>query len=315
METLPQRPFRFGVLSYPACADLAAQARRAEELKYDIYHLSDHVFNIAPITAMTAAALATSKIRIGTAVLGNDFWHPAILARELLAIDCLSNGRLEFGLGSGWYAEDYKQSGIPMDAPGVRISRLEEAVQIYKGLLSGDTVSFQGKYYNVSELNLVAKPTQQPHPPIMIGGGSKRVLQMAGRVADIVSINNRTTASGGIDPLSQASEAFAQKVVWVREGAGERLSKVELSILVGTPIITDTPERAALEVVEGDQKWWGTSLTPEQVLASPAHLIGSVDQIVDKIYQNRERFGLSYYVIFDSALESFAPVVQRLAGI
>ena len=112
MATFPQRPFRFGVLSYPACADLAAQARRAEELGYDTYHLSDHFMCIAPIAAMTAAALATTKIRIGSAVLGNDFWHPAVLARELLAIDCISNGRLEFGLGSGWYSEDYKQTGI-----------------------------------------------------------------------------------------------------------------------------------------------------------------------------------------------------------
>jgi probable F420-dependent oxidoreductase len=314
MCPFPLHPFRFGVLNFPACEGLAAQARRAEELGYDVFHLSDHFTNIAPVAAMTSAAMATTKIRIGSAVFGNDFWHPAVLAREMLAVDCLSNGRLEFGLGSGWYSEDYKQTCIPMDSTGVRISRLEESVQIYKGLLSGETVTFQGKYYEVSELNLVAKPTQHPHPPIMIGGGSKRVLSLAGREADIISLNGRTTSSGGYDPLSLSQAAFAQKIDWIREAAGERLAQLELSVLSGTAVVTDTPEQTVQEIVEGDRKWWGASLTPEQVMESPTHLIGSVEQIVEKILQNRERFGLSYYVIFDDALESFAPVVQRLAG-
>ncbi len=313
MNILQQRPFRFGVLGYPACADLAAQARRAEELGYSAYHLSDHVFNIAPIAAMTAAALATSTIRIGSMVLGNDFWNPVILARELLAIDYLSNGRLEFGIGSGWYIEDYKQSGIPMNSPGVRISRLEESLTILKSLLSGETVSYQGKYYTIQEHKPGAQPVQHPHPPITIGGGGKRVLSLAARQADIVGLNSRMTASGGIDLHTNTLEGTRQKVEWVREAAGERLSELEFSILAGNPVITTSPEQAAARIVE-DNEYWGGNLTVEQVLESPGYLVGDVEQIIEKLCQNRERFGFSYYVIFDGALESFAPVVKRLAG-
>ena len=314
MITLPNHPFRFGVLNYPDCADLIAQARIVEDLGYDVFLLSDHIFAVAPMSGLAAVASATAKVRIGSMVLGNDFWHPAILARELLAIDCLSNGRLEFGLGSGWYSEDYKQTGIPMDSPGVRISRLEESSHVFKGLLSGEKVSFHGKYYNIDELALSTKPIQQPHPPILIGGGSKRVLSLAARQADIVGFNCRTTATGGLDPVSMTLEATQQKADWVYKDAGERLPGLELSIMVNEPVITNSIEPSIRKIIEDNKNWWGTNLTPEQVTESPHYLLGSVEQIADKIIQNRERFGISYYVIFDDALESFAPVVKRMAG-
>lgn len=312
MPGLPNRPFRFGVLCYPSSETLLSLPRRAEELGYSAYLLSDHLMNIAPIAQMAAAALTTTQIRIGTAVLGNDFWNPAVLAREILALDCISKGRLELGIGSGWYSQDYKWSGIPLDTPGVRISRLEESVQIFKGLLRGQEFSFQGKYYHIDGLTLQPKPIQQPHPPIVVGGGSPRVLRMAGRLADIVSINVRSTPNGWLDPQSNALEAFAQKVEWVREGAGERLPELELSVYIPAFVITDTPEKAAEQASDAERKFLGDSLTPQQLLQSPARLIGSVEQICEKLYQNRERFGLSYYVVSD--LEAFAPVVARLAG-
>ena len=314
MFTLPNHPFRFGVLNYPACADLIARARIVEDLGYDVFLLSDHFFAVAPMSGLAAVAEATAKVRIGSMVLGNDFWHPAILARELLAIDCLSNGRLEFGLGSGWYSEDYKQTGIPMDSPGVRISRLEESSHVLKGLLSGEKVSFHGKYYNIDELALSTKPIQQPHPPILIGGGSKRVLSLAASQADIVGFNCRTTATGGLDPISMTLEATQQKADWVYKDAGERLPGLELSILVNDVVITDSIEPSIRKIIEDNKNWWWTNLTPEQVTESPHFLLGSVEQIADKIIQNRERFGISYYVVFEGALESFAPVVKRMAG-
>jgi len=168
MPALPHHPFRFGVLNFgiSSGAELTTRARRHEDLGYSTFLLSDHVFNFAPFTGMAAAALATSRLRVGTYVLGNDFWHPAILAREALAIDLVSNGRLEFGLGSGWYSADYAQTGIPLDSPGVRISRLEESVSIMKGLLSGETVAFHGKYYHIDQLSVAPKPCSSPTRPL-----------------------------------------------------------------------------------------------------------------------------------------------------
>ena len=315
MTTLPHHPFRFGVLNFgiSSAAELSDRARRHEDLGYSTFLLSDHVFNFAPLTGMAVAAQATSRLRVGTHVLANDFWHPAILAREALAIDLVSNGRLEFGLGSGFYSEDYAQTGIPLDSPGVRISRLEESVSILKGLLSGETVTFHGRYYHIDQLSLVPKPVQQPHPPILIGGGSKRILSLAARQADIVSFNIRTTPEGGFDPTSATLQATQEKVEWVCQAAGERLPGLEFSVLVSSAIVTGDREQAARQIADG-WKSAGIEYTVEHVLESPAFLIGEVEQIVEKLYQNRERFGFSYYVVFEDALESFAPVVQRLAG-
>lgn len=314
MPGLPRHPFRFGVLNFgvASAAELAARARRHEDLGYSTFLLSDHVFNLAPFTGMAAAAQATSRLRVGTYVLGNDFWHPAMLAREALAIDLVSNGRLELGLGSGWYSGDYVQTGIPLDSPGVRISRLEESVTILKSLLSGETVTFHGKYYHIDQLSVFPKPVQQPHPPILIGGGSRRTLSLAARQADIVSFNSRTTPEGGLDPTSVTLVATHEKVEWVCQAAGDRLPGLEFNVLCQSVIVTRDREQAARKIVE-DWKWH-MEYKVEQVLESPAFLIGEVEQVVEKLHQNRERFGFSYYVVFEDTLESFAPVVQCLAG-
>jgi probable F420-dependent oxidoreductase len=314
MPTLPHHPFRFGCLNFslPSGAEFAARARLHEDLGYSTLLLSDHVFNCGPITGMVAAALATTRLRVGTCVLGNDFWNPAIIARELLTIDQVSDGRLEFGLGSGWYASDYTQSGIAFDSPGVRISRLEESVAILKGLLSGETVTFNGAYYHLDQLDLAKKPVQQPHPPIMIGGGGRRILSLAARQADIISFNARATSTGGLDPSSTTLQATQEKVDWVCQAAGERLPGLEFNVLASV-IITSDQEAAARKAGE-NWKWTGNELTADQVLESPASLIGEVEEIVEKIQKNRERFGFSYYTIFENDLETFAPVVKRLAG-
>jgi probable F420-dependent oxidoreductase len=314
MPVIPHHPFRFGVLNFGFSSEteLTSRARRHEDLGYSTFLLSDHVFNFAPFTGMAAAAQATSHLRVGTCVLANDFWHPAMLAREALAIDLVSNGRLELGLGSGFYSGDYTQTGISLDSPCVRISRLEESVSILKGLLSGETVTFHGNYYHSDQLSVFPKPVQQPHPPIVIGGGSRRTLSLAARQADIVSFNIRTTPEGWVDPTSLTLQATQKKVEWVCQAARERLPDLEFNVLCSSTIITRDREQAAQQIVE-DWKFPGED-TVEQVLESPAFLIGEVDQIVGKLHQNRERFGFSYYVVFEDALEGFAPVVQRLAG-
>jgi alkanesulfonate monooxygenase SsuD/methylene tetrahydromethanopterin reductase-like flavin-dependent oxidoreductase (luciferase family) len=137
-----------------------------------------------PITGMMAATAATTTLRIGSNVFANDFRHPIMLGREAAAVDLFSNGRFVFGLGKGFYGGDYQQSGIPLDPPGVRVGRLEEAIQIMKGMFTTAPFSFSGKHYRIRDFSLHPAPVQQPHPPILVGGGSPRVLALAGREAD-----------------------------------------------------------------------------------------------------------------------------------
>ena len=194
----------------------------------------------------------------------------------------------------------------------MRISRLIESVQIVKGLLSGETVSFHGKYYHIDQLSLAPKPVQQPHPPILIGGGSKRILSLAAREADIVSFNIRSTPEGGLDATSNSLQAIQEKVDWVCQAAGERLPDLEFTV-VGDIVITGDREGAARKIVN-DWKSMGVEYTEEIVLESPAFILGDVESIVDQLHQNRERFGFSYYTFGADQIEDFAPLVQRLAG-
>jgi probable F420-dependent oxidoreductase len=309
-------PFRFG-LTTPnggtSREDWCKRARAIEAAGFSTLLVGDHlIIPMGPFAGMMAAADATTSLRIGTFVLGNDFRHPVYLAQEAASIDRLSGGRLELGLGTGWYKGDYAMSGIPLDAPGTRIGRLEEAVPIIKGFFSDGPFDFAGRYYNVRGVDGLPKPVQKPRPPIMIGGGSRRVLSFAAREADIVSVNIKTTRDGWLDLSSVSPEAAADKVAWVREAAGERFEALELNILVMKVVVTDHRRQAARESLKG----WELPTDDASVdrwLDSPSVLIGTVDQIVEDLQARRQRYGFSYVTIFEP-MEAFIPVVERLAG-
>ncbi len=160
---------------------------------------------------------------------------------------------------------------------------------------------------------IMPKPVQQPHPPILIGGGSQRVLSLAARQADIISFDIRKATVGWLDTTSVSLEATRQKVEWVCQAAGERLPGLEFNNVLQGTAVSGNQEQAARQIIE-NWKQLGIEYTLEQVLESPAFLLGDVEQIVDKLQQYREQFGFSYYIFGGDSIEDFAPVVQRLAG-
>lgn len=305
-----QRPFRFGVVAahIQSRAGWISQVRKAEDLGYDTLLVVDHITtSLGPLVSLAVAAEVTTKIRLGTFVLCNDFRHPAFLAKELATLDLLSEGRFEFGLGAGYLPSDYQQSGITQDSVGTRLERFEEAIALYKQLFGEEKVDFQGKYYNVTGTQGLPAPFQRPAPPIYIGGGGKRVLSFAAREANIVGIAHKNSAHG-MDLANTTGEPTAQKIAWVREAAGERFSQLELSVMAFRVIITDQREQVAQQV--GGR----FGISPSQVLDSMQLLIGTADQIAETLWQRRERYGISYIVILEESIESFAPVVAHLSG-
>ena len=308
-----QRKFRFGLQTSGASSkkDWAAKARRIEGLGYSTLFVPDH-FNdqLAPVPALMAAADATSTLRIGTLVLDNDYRHPLVLAKEFATLDVLSGGRVEIGLGAGWMLSDYEQSGMPYESPGVRISRLKEALKLIKGLFADGSFSFSGQHYNITNHDGTPKPVQKPHPPFLIGGGGKRVLTLAAREADIIGVNF-SLAEGMVNPAVAATgsaTATREKIGWIREAAGQRLDQIELSVTVFVCLVTDDRQAMAERVAPG------FGLTTEDVVGSPHVLIGTVEQIVDDLQQRRDEYGFSYVVFSGDVFDSMAPVVDRLAG-
>jgi len=308
------RTFRFGVQLHTAstAAQWAATARKAEDLGFSSVFMPDHFGDqLAPVPALMAAADATTTLRVGALVWDNDYKHPVVLAKEAATIDVLSGGRLEFGIGAGWMNSDYEQSGIPKDRDGVRIARMAEALDIYKGLWAEGAYSFEGEHYRITGMDGLPKPAQRPHPPILIGGGGPKVLGIAGRHADIVGINP-SIPKGYIDADSAKDttpDRIDQKVKWLQDGAGDRFDDLELNILV---FVTNVNEAAGDQVDSVSQLF---GITADELRASPYAWVGSVSQVCDELRAARERWGTSYFVVQgETAMDAIAPVVAELTG-
>lgn len=326
---MSQRPFRFAVQSYNAesPASWRERARQAEDLGYSALHLADHYLGDGPALAatshphqqyaalpmMVAAAEATSTIKIGARVFCIDYKPLAVLVKEVATLDWLSGGgRVEFGVGAGWLAGEYEALGIPMDTAGVRVSRLEQYVRAAKQMMSGEPLDIETDH--VSLRGFTASPVPESPIPIMIGGGAPRVLGIAGREADIVSLNF-DNSSGKIGPAgvqSSTAEKIDEKVRWVREGA-ESVGRDVPEIEIAGYFTVVTPDEAAGEATAGQfAKMFG--LEAQDIVDHPNCLIGTLDQITGRIQERRERYGISYVTVGDTNMEAFAPVVERLVG-
>jgi probable F420-dependent oxidoreductase len=307
------RPFRFAAQldAAPSGKAWADAARKVEDLGYSTLTMPDHFGDqLAPVPGLMAAADATTSLRIGTLVWDNDYKHPLVLAKEAATLDLLSDGRLEFGIGAGWMKTDYEQSGIPYDTPAVRVDRFEEALVVVKGLWGDGPFSYSGTHYRITEHNGLPKPQQRPHPPIIIGGGGKRVLSIAARHADIVSVNpNLREGLGGPETAPNATPAAtSQKIQWLKDAAGDRFDDLELNVLVGFTLVTDKPAAVA----EGMAPAFGISA--DDALHVPLCLIGTIDSMVEELQRRREEWGFSYIGFDNGSWEAMAPLVARLAG-
>jgi len=313
MAPLPHHPFRFGLQASNAVdrRSWVELARKVEDLGYATLTVADHLDDqLATTPALMAAADATTTLRVGALVWCNDYHHPVMLAKEMATLDLLSDGRLELGLGAGWQTSDYDLAGIELDQPSVRIDRLAESVEIVKGLLGGEPVHVTGTHYTVRGMVGTPLPVQRPHPPLLIGGGGRRMLTVAARHADIVGLNI-DLRSGRIDATAgptATSEATDQKLDWIRQAAGDRFLDLEIQVRVHLAMITDDVPGLAEAVAPS------LGLTPEQSMASPHALAGTVDEIVERCLERRERFGISYIGFSADAVDAMAPVVARLAG-
>jgi probable F420-dependent oxidoreductase len=269
-------------------------------------HFGPNFFGAIP--ALLAAALATTRLRVACTVFDNDFHHPASLAKDAATVDVLSGGRFEFGIGAGWFKAEYDQVGIPFDPPAQRVSRMAEALRVIKGMWGESPFTFTGQHYTISDYDSQPKPAQQPHPPIFVGGGGKRLLGIAAREADIVGISPRARTGGGIHFEEETQDMLSQQVEWLRQAAGERFDHLELGLLPWAVAVTEDRRAGAQAISQRRGR------PVEEILRSPYYLIGTIDSIVDRLVEQREQVGISYISVYPQYTKAFAPVVARLAG-
>lgn len=313
-------PFRFGIFGEHAITrdSLIETARKAEALGYSTFLIRDHYIaepfghQLAPIAALATVAAVTTDLRIGTLVFANDYRNPVMLAKEAATLDVLSGGRFELGLGAGFMRLEYERAGMPFDPPGVRVERFEESLQLLKRMFADEPCTFLGKHYTVTDLDSYPKPVQRPHPPLLVGAGGKRMLSIAAREADIISLLTVSTANGTLsnDPTTRLAASVDRQIGGIREAAGTRFDQIELS-MVARYVISEDRERAAEDYAR-QQGWRDVSL--RDVLDMPSLFIGSLPQIIEEMHARRERYGFSYWVISDGSIAPNAPIVAQLAG-
>ena len=303
-------PFRFGVQAAvaPTMSAWRDQARTAEGLGYSTLYVSDHLdAQFGPLVATTVAAEATSTLHVGFGVLNNDLRNPVVLAKEIATLGLAAEGRVEVGLGAGWLRSDYDEAGIEYDEPAVRVDRLAESLAVMKTLWSEGKATFAGTHYAVGDAHCDPRPASPPR--VIVGGGSRRILTVAAEHADTVGVNT-SLASGqkGGDLASQATfDHFDRCLAWVREGAGERFSSIELQIMAfATKVVAS--RRAAVRTATM------LGLPGEDALELPIVLLGTPDELCEQLLKRRERWGFTNIVVPGEAMESFAPVVAQLAG-
>ena len=309
----PRHPFTFGLqlTGAPDRRSWLDLARRAETLGYGTVSLPDHLGDqFAPFAALGAVAAVTTRVRLSMGVLVNDFRHPVVLAKEAATLDVVSDGRLDLGLGAGWLAEEFTAAGIGFGSAGERIERLGEAVPVVRALLRGERVEHTGRWFTVNGLTGFPRSVQQPAPPILLGGGGPKMLGLAGRQADIVSVvtaNAGRRLGGGLGRDATVERARV-KVGWVEAAAGARFPDVVLHTRVSVAALTDTARDVAASSAPGHD------LTDDEFLASPHVLVGTLPELVDKIERLRAELGFSSFTVSRPAMDELAPLVAELSG-
>ena len=270
------RDFRFGIglRSIKSAERLRDRVRRFEDLGYDVVLLPDHLGAPAPFPAMVAAANAAGTIKVGTYVLNAAFYSPALLARDVVDTDVLTEGRLELGLGTGYVREEFEAAGIPYPSAGDRVAHLRRTAEYLK--------------------------RAAPRVPLLIAGNGDRVLTLAAQYADIIGFSAGDAGSTAGDPL-------AERVSFVRSAAGERFGELELNLAI-TAVPTDSSGIPDLTLTRA----YAPGKPDEELLAMPSVLSGSPHHIADTLRTQRDSYGITYFTVQDYHGKYFAQVIAAL---
>jgi len=313
------RPLRFGLhTALPRGTDFGAFAVSVQDAGFEVLTIPDHlVGSVSPFAGAAAAAAATSRLHTGTLVLNNDLRHPVDLARETATIATISGGRFELGLGAGHMKSEYDAAGIPFDAGGTRVDRLIESVDVIRPLLAGEPVDVDGVHYRVhaDAGSLVAAPGVAV--PLLIGGNGTRVLQLAGRVADIAGLagfsHDRDATNVKLTHFDPAG--LEDRIAVVSDAAADRFEEIELNALIQAVVVTEDRQQAADELAAT----FG-GISGERLMTSPFVLLGTHEQMAETLVARQQRFGVSYWTVFDewvgreSAMPDIAKVIALLRG-
>ncbi|WP_052371883.1 TIGR03621 family F420-dependent LLM class oxidoreductase [Amycolatopsis taiwanensis] len=280
--------------------------------------VSDHFLagHSDPVAALGALATATRRLRLMSLVLCNDYRHPVLTHKAAATVDVLSGGRLDLGLGAGYLVAEYASAGLPFDRAGMRVERLEEAIGVVTALFSGKPVVHAGEHYRISGITGTPAPVQRPHPPLVLGGGGRRMLQLAGRYASIAGIHSNLRSGVAYDAAvieDMLPGRMAEKIGWVRraaEGAGRDPDGLDYLAITWTCRVVDAPRQTAGALAEVCARY---GVSTEIGRASAGLLVGTVEECVEQLCERRDRLGLTYVDFGAAEFDALAPLIDALS--
>ncbi|MER6563283.1 TIGR03621 family F420-dependent LLM class oxidoreductase [Streptomyces sp. NPDC001027] len=291
-EVINPPSFEFAVVVEPnhSAKDWSAVVRSCEDLGYDTLLVTDHLhLRLAAVPALAMAAGLTTRIRLGSYVLNSDLRDPVLLAKEMATVHTLSEGRAVVGLGAGWLRTDYEQAGIAMKAGAARVERLRAALRPVREVLAE-----------------AAATNGSPVPPLLLGGARRRILELAGREADIVGVLPPLGPAGPADYTCMLADHADTQLDWVRAGAAGRITPPRLNHLLWGCFVTRDP--AAVNDALARSLGCPPQLVPQLV----PYLVGTVDQVARELLARHARWGFTLVTVPSRAATSFAPVMRAL---
>jgi probable F420-dependent oxidoreductase len=308
-----ERGIRFGLHFWELPVDSwVERVRRYERLGFSSITFSDHqvVPQWEPLAALAAVASVTETLTVGSLVLDMALRNPVLTAKSAATIERLSGGRLELGLGAGYVERNFAAAGLPFQSAAERIARLEESLMLMRQLWTQASTTLHGRFSDVTDAPMVASVPVSP--TILIGGGGAKVLHLAGRVADIVSmIPTQDTGDWSVTAslADSTMDRMAEKAARVRLGAeavGRDADGIELHTMVVRTIVGDHVGTAV-------DREAATVGVPAAALAdSTLYLIGSGDEARERVLHWRDRTGISYVSLFDLDEEQIEFVAEEL---
>ena len=281
---MPAKPITLGLtlIGQNSVPEMAENARRAESIGFDVILLPDHLGFTAPLVPLVAIAAAAPTVKVSNLVINAGFYRPALLARDLAAVDSATGGRLIISLGTGYVEQEFDAAGLPFPSPGQRVRILTEHVTEIRRLLS--------------DPGHMPPPVQTP-PPIMVAGAGNKLLTMAAQHADIVAI-----ASMGADA------DLAERVDFVKARAGDRFDDIELSFGFFQVSMDDPSDLSLLRLLEPE--------APEAELRKFTTLLDlPVSGAAERIYQLHEELGISYFTLNKTVGTSWETLEKLIAAV
>lgn len=303
-----------------------SQTLRAEESGFYAVAAEDHFFmtgllgtdrfsnRLECFTLLSALSTITRRVVLTQLVAANSFRHPALTAKIISSLHHITGGRVELGIGAGWFRAEYEAFGFPYPAPAERIAQLEEALVVIKRLWREEEVSFAGQYYRLERAPHCPKP--DPLPRVMVGGGGRRILELAAREAEIVNIIPPTAGAVGHmvleDTLKFDLRAFAARIAILRAACariGRDFEDVELSAMVYV-VLGNTPAQAQM-LAQGMAQTLGLG-DVQAIYQSPNTLVGSPEQVAEEILRRRAELGVTYFFCNFAVPEMFEQFCQKV---